>query len=297
MSSASIFGRYTPYRTPIHKLDARNKIFMTILFIVMIFFSFKTWSTTLIMTGIYLLITIILMIIARVNFLDLFKSLFGMWLLIIFIFVIYIFMPVSQTIKDNGTIAFSIGNYHIYWYSFYQSGYIILRIITMLAVMMVLTSTTKPTDLTYSFEWYMAPLKVVHFPVAEIAMTLSIAIRFIPTLLEETERIMKAQASRGLDLNHGGLIKRLKAITALIVPLFASAFERSAELADAMEARGYDPRAKRTKYKKLRFGWLDLLFLILILAMFGGVITMFVFDNNGYPIDILKFFFGIETII
>ena len=132
---------------------------------------------------------------------------------------------------------------------------------------MILTSTTKPMELTYGIEWYMLPLKVIKFPVSEIAMTLSIALRFIPTLLEETNRIMKAQASRGVDFTRGGLGKRLKAIITLIIPLFVSAIERSEELSNAMEARGYDPKAKRSKYRILHFSYRDIIAFLIILLI------------------------------
>ena len=128
----------------------------------------------------------------------------------------------------------------------------------MIELTMILTSTTKPLDLTYALEWYMTPLKVIKFPAHEVAMVISIALRFIPTLLDETTRIMKAQESRGVDFKHGKFSARLKAIVSLIIPLFISAFQRSEELADSMEARGYDPSAQRTRYRILKFHWKDL---------------------------------------
>ena len=164
--------------------------------------------------------------------------------------------------------------------------------------MMVLTSTTKPMDLTYGFEWYMTPLKLVKFPVHAVAMTLSIALRFIPTLLEESERIMKAQASRGVDFNRGGLGKRFKAIISLIIPLFVSAIDRSEELSNAMEVRGYDPRAKRTRYRVLRFGWRDLLAFLFVGALFAGIIVLFVFDKrSGSGISLFKVLFNVMELV
>ena len=148
-------------------------------------------------------------------------------------------------------------------------------------------------DLTYAFEWYMTPLKLIRFPVHEVAMTLSIALRFIPTLLDETDRIMKAQASRGVDFNHGGLFKRFKAVMSLIIPLFVSAIQRSEELSDAMEARGYNPRDKRTKYRKLMFGWRDIIAFLFGAAVFGGVLFLFIYDHNVEQIDLFKIIFGI----
>ena len=286
------FGRYSPYNTFTHKLDARNKILLVILLVVGIFFQYKVWSTTMLMSGLYLLIIITLMIISRVSFLDLLNSLKGLWLLIIFMFAIYIFIPNSTY---SGPVAFNIG-FDVYWQAIYQAGYIILRLILMMAIMMVLTSTTKPMDLTYGFEWYMTPLKLVKFPVHAVAMTLSIALRFIPTLLEESERIMKAQASRGVDFNRGGLGNRFKAIISLIIPLFVSAIDRSEELSNAMEVRGYDPRAKRTRYRVLRFGWRDLLAFLFVGALFAGIIVLFIFDKrSGSGISLFKVLFNVDV--
>ncbi len=285
-----VFGHYFPYNTIIHKLDARNKLFISITLIVMIFLQFSSWGTTIIFSCAYFLFLILLMMIAKVSFIDLFKSLKGMWFLILFLFAIYIFIPNPNYSMSE---AFHIGSLSVKWDAFYQSGYIILRLIMMLALMMILTSTTKPMDLTSAFEWYMYPLKPLHVPVNAIAMTLSIAIRFIPTILDETKRIMKAQSSRGVDFEHGGLIKKFRAITSLIVPLLASALERSDELANAMEARGYDPNAKRTRYRSLKFRLIDLLALIISLLLLGGVIFVFVYDHNVANIDLFKIWFGV----
>lgn len=139
----------------------------------------------------------------------------------------------------------------------------------MISLTMVLTATTTPLDLTYAFEWYLAPFKIIKFPTHEIAMTLSIALRFIPTLLDETDRIMKAQASRGVDFQNGKLKEKFKAIVSLIVPLLVSSFQRSEELANAMEARGYNPCAKRTRYRVLKWKLCDLFALLFISVLFG----------------------------
>ena len=289
------FGRYSPYNTFTHKLDPRNKLFILVLLIVSIFLQFHVWSTTLLLSGAFLILLVIIMLISRVSFIQLFKSMKSMWFLIVFLLVIYIFIP-----NTNYTHLWYQFNPHyaIYWDSLYQCGYIILRIILMLCLTMVLTSTTKPMDLTYAFEWYMTPLKIVRFPVHETAMTLSIALRFIPTLLDETDRIMKAQESRGVDFGHGGLGKKFKAIISLIIPLFVSAIQRSEELSDAMEARGYDPRAKRTRYRKLSFSWRDIIAILFGLAIFGGVLYLFIVDKTAKDpeqyVYLLKWIFGVE---
>lgn len=285
------FGRYTFKDTYVHHLDARNKILLMILFMVGIFFQFNLWSTSLLLSGLYIAILIIVMIISRINFLQLFKSLSGMWMFVIVLMAIYIFIPNNNYYLPT---AFSIGSLKVKWDAFCQSGYIVMRLILMLALTMLLTSTTKPMDMTYAFEWYMTPLKVVRFPAHEIAMTLSIALRFIPTLLDETERIMKAQASRGVDFNHGGLFKRFGAVIALIIPLFVSALERSEELANAMIVRGYDPRAKRTRYRLLTFTWRDIIAFLLIVSIFAGIIVLFVIDTKDNPLDLINIIFHVK---
>ena len=286
------FGRYSPYHTFIHKLDPRNKILILILFMVSIFLQFTMWSTTLLMSGVFLIIFIIIMLIARVSLINLFKSLASMWFMVIFLLVIYVFIP--NPTYTHVCYAFN-NSYAIYWDAFYQCGYIILRLILMISLTMVLTSSTKPMDLTYAFEWYMTPLKLIRFPVHELAMTLSIALRFIPTLLDETSRIMKAQESRGVDFNRGFLFKRFKAIISLIIPLFVSAIQRSEELSDAMEARGYDPRAKRSRYRRLIFSWRDAIALVLGLGLFGGVLYLFIYDHRIETLDLFKILFNLNV--
>lgn len=288
------FGRYSPYNTVVHRLDPRNKIMMVLLLLVSIFLKVNSWSSTLIMSGILLLLLITFMAISHISLIDLFRNLKTMWFLIIFLLIIYIFIPNPSYDPDH--IAFYIGTYGINYDAFYQSGYIILRIIMMLMVTMVLTSTTSPMNLTYGFEWYMAPLKLVKFPVHIIAMTLSIALRFIPTLLDETDRIIKAQSSRGVDFVHGGLGKRFTAIISLIIPLFVSAINRSEELSNAMEARGYDPYGKRSKYRQLKFHWGDLISFILVLAIFGGILTLRIYDGYVAPVDFIYWIFGAKPL-
>ena len=292
--SSMTFGRYSFRNTFVHRLDARNKIFLMVLCMVAIFFQFKMWSTALFLSGLYFVALIILMIISKVNILQLFKSLAGMWLFIIILMAIYIFIPNNNYYLPT---AFKIGSLQVKWDAFCQSGYIVLRLIMMISLTMVLTSTTKPMDMTYAFEWFLSPLKLIkpaRFVAHEIAMTLSIALRFIPTLLEETERIMKAQASRGVDFNRGGLFKRFGAVIALIIPLFVSALERSEELANAMIVRGYDPRANRTRYRLLRFSWRDIIAFSLVAIGFAGVIVLFVFDRTGSPLDLIYRLFGVK---
>ena len=292
------FGRYSPFNTVVHRLDPRNKIFIMVLLMVCIFLRVASWSSTLIISGVLFLFLLLVMIITRVSFLSLLKSIGAMWFLLLFLIVIYVFVPNPQYNPTH--IAFRINGYPIIYDAFYQCGYIFIRLIMMLMITMILTSSTKPMDLTYGLEWYLTPLKVVKFPSHIVAMTLSIALRFIPTLIDETNRIIKAQASRGVDFNHGGPFKRFRAIFSLIIPLFVSAITRSEELSDAMEARGYDPYAKRSRYRVLRFHFSDIVALLLGLILFGGILTLVVLDKcvpEFYQqVNLIKWIFNIDPL-
>lgn len=284
-------GRYVAYGSFIHKLDPRNKILLTILAIVCVFLPFSGYAMTFTMAGIILAITILALAITHTSFLSFLKSLSSLWFTALFLLVIYVFIPKMGSVDVSSLHeAFSINGYVVYWESFMDAGKIMLRLINMIAITMVLTASTTPLELTYALEWYMYPLKKIGFPSSELAMILSIALRFIPTILEDVQRIMKAQASRGVDFEHGGLITKTKAIISLIIPLFASSIMRSEELADAMECRCYDPKAKRSRYRKLKFGWGDLLSFLIIGVVTSGFLYCCITNFNVYT------FFGVAVI-
>ena len=268
--STSVLGRYVSHNTFIHRMDPRNKIFCLVVLMVAVFISYPTYQMTFTIGGTLAVFIFALLLIARVRIIDLFKSLRVLWFFVLLLMIINAFMPPAGA--EN--VAFMIGKKAIYWEAIFQSLKIILRLVLMVSLTMLLTATTKPLDLTYALEWYMTPLKVIKFPVHEVAMTISIALRFIPTLLDETDRIMKAQSSRGVDFKHGKISSRLKAIVSLIIPLFISSFQRSEELADSMEARGYDPKAKRTRYRILRFSLADLCAFLLCGALLAATIVI-----------------------
>ena len=146
----------------------------------------------------------------------------------------------------------------------------------MIMITTILTATTKPLDLTLGIEHLLSPFKKIGFPTHEVAMMISIA-RFIPTLIEETQRIMKAQASRGVDMDEGSLMEKVKAILSLIVPLFVSAFQRAEDLAYAMEARGYIPNRTRTRYKQLKMQSIDYVLLVCTVLILFGMIALMVY--------------------
>lgn len=270
-------GKYVPYNSIIHRLDARVKILSMIIFMVMIFFKFASIPMNFIMYGIMFIFMYIIMRIAHIRLSSLFNQMKPLWIMMLFLFIINILMPQS---KDGSYFELWKG-FKIYYISIINTLYIVFRLIIMLSLTLVLTSSTKPLELTGALEWYMTPLKVIHFPVHEIAMTISLALRFIPTLLEETDRIMKAQSSRGVDFEHGKFKEKINAVVSLIVPLFISAFQRSDELANAMEARGYDPSAKRTRYRISKWKVKDTITLLVTFIFLAGTICL-----KAYNIDL-----------
>ena len=267
MASMSL-GRYVPSNTPIHKMDPRIKLVAMIVFMVAIFLDFGSIFTNYIYYGIFFFIFLAIMLVGKVSFKSIFKSLKAIWIMMLFLFLINVLMTRS------GTPAFDINGFVIYYEGIYRTIYIIVRLLLMIMLTTVLTSTTKPLELTFALEWLLYPLNYIKIPVHVIAMTLSLALRFIPTLMEEAQKIMRAQASRGVDFKEGKLKEKFRAIISLIIPLFVSCFIRSGELADAMEARGYDPLAKRTKFERRLWNYKDTLGLILITLFLGGIIAL-----------------------
>ncbi len=285
-----VFGKYKNTNTIIHKLDSRLKIFSLILLMVIIFLGYGNFANTFFVLGIISLFILILMIISKVSFLSFLKSLNSIWFMLFILVLINCFAPYED--YSHPMIVFNNG-LTIYYESLFSSLKVALRIILMIALTMILTTTTSPLDITYAFEWYLAPLKIFKFPTQVISMTLSLALRFVPTLLEEANRIMRAQKSRGVDYNRGFISKKIKSITTLIIPLLVSCFSRSDELALAMDARGYDPYAKRSKYRVLHFSFKDLLSLIILFCFVGGAITISVLISF-YHLDLLDFLFKIK---
>ena len=177
-------------------------------------------------------------------------------------------------LMKTGDVIIKIGNISIYSGALLQTAYIFIRLVLIITLTTLMTSTTKPLELTLAIESLLNPLKRFHFPVHELAMMISIALRFIPDLLGEAKRIMNAQASRGTDFNEGSFMEKIKSIISLIIPLFISAFQRAEELANAMESRNYSPEATRTKYKVLTWTHLDTLSMLITLGVCCGVIIM-----------------------
>jgi len=282
-------GRYVPYQSFVHKLDPRNKIYCLIVLMVAIFMPQINYAMTFTMVGIMFLFLLLLLALTHSSFLSFLKSLSGLWFMMLFLLIIYIFIPTSNQ-RYPDWVAFRIGDFPIYYESIFEALKILVRLMQMIALTMIFTSSTKPLEMTDAFEWYLTPLGALGFPSHEIAMIISIALRFIPTILDDTKRIMKAQASRGVDFEHGGLITKIKSMVSLIVPLFVSSFVRSEDLADAMESRGYDPKGKRTKYRVMHASVSDL-FAFLFASAFAA---LFIYTSVT-SFDAYSVFFGVNV--
>ncbi len=260
------FGQYYPVKSPVHRMDPRAKIVLLILYIVMIFVVKNFWGFLL--TGCFLLTAILF---SKVPLKSVAKSVKAIIFIIIFTFVINIFLHKEEDAKvllDVWLLR------NITDKSLYYAVFMALRLLFLVFGSSLLTLTTTPVSLTDGIESLLKPLTLIKFPVHELALIMSIALRFIPTLMEETERIISAQKARGADFESGNLFSRVKALLPVLIPLITSAFRRADELGDAMDARCYNGSTNRTKYKKLKFTLPDLVASVLSLTVLAGVIIL-----------------------
>ncbi|MGL5977510.1 MAG: energy-coupling factor transporter transmembrane component T family protein [Erysipelotrichaceae bacterium] len=251
-------GRYLPLDSVVHKMDPRAKILAMLALMITIFI--PSGYIGYVMLGVMILAATQL---AKLKLNFLWRAIKPMLFMLAFLLVINIM------VIRTGTPLFTIWGFTFYLDAFTQTLYIFIRLVLMIMITTILTATTKPLDLTLGIEDLLKPFVRFHVPAHEIAMMISIALRFIPTLIEETDRIMKAQASRGVDLQEGDLKEKVMAILSLIVPLFVSAFQRAEELANAMESRGYVPSRTRTRYKVLKMERRDYGLLLVVALMFS----------------------------
>ncbi|WP_304758277.1 energy-coupling factor transporter transmembrane component T family protein [Faecalibaculum rodentium] len=256
-------GRYLPLNSVVDKMDPRAKILIMLLLMIAIFIPAGLWGYLLIFAFIWIALKL-----SKLTIGFALRSMKPMLFMMVFLLVINVF-----AIK-TGVPLVQWGWFSIYSDAISQTVYIIVRLMLMVIITTILTATTKPLDLTLGIEKLLKPFEVIGVPAHIIAMMISIALRFIPTLIEETQRIMNAQASRGVDLENGTLKEKIMAVLALIVPLFVSAFDRADQLANAMEARGYDPQRERTRYKVLQMTGIDYAGLSAAAAVLAGCIVL-----------------------
>lgn len=258
-----------PGNSALHRMDPRGKILLTLVYIVAVF---------LVRGVLGYLLTLGLVIacakIANIPLKYLARGLKPLRIIIIFTAVLNVFMG------GGDDVMFKIWFIQATWSGLRNAVYLALRLVFLVLGTSVLTLTTSPIALTDAIERLLSPLRVFRFPAHELAMMMTIALRFIPTLLEETDKIMKAQSARGADFESGNLLRRAKAMVPLLVPLFISAFRRAGDLAMAMEARCYHGGEGRTRMRVLKYTSLDL-WAVLVMAAYLALILV---ERQFFPI-------------
>ena len=255
-------GQYFPGNSLLHRFDPRSKILFTVLFIAAIFL-----CKGLVSYGITLLILLIMIGISNVQprvFLKGMKP-------VVFIVVCTAILNLFYT---SGTVLWSWGILKITEEGIWKAGFMVLRILMLIACTLLLTYTTSHILLTDGLEKLLRPLKKLNFPVHELSMMMSIALRFIPTLIQETDKIISAQKARGADFDSGNLIQKAKALIPILIPLFISSFRRAEELAIAMECRCYHGDEGRTSLRQLRYAGRDYGLIVFSIALCAGIVVL-----------------------
>lgn len=254
-------GQFFPGNSVIHKIDPRVKILLIIAYIVFLFV-----ANNFVSLGFMVLVTVAIVLLTRIPVKMYFKGLKAIMFIILFTSVLNMFYGSGEPIWQWGFLKITLNGIS-------NAVFISIRIVALIFISCVLTYTTSPTDLTDALERLMKPLTVFHIKVHEIAMMMTIALRFVPTLLEETDKIMNAQKARGAYMDSGGLIKRVKAMMPVLVPLLVSSFNRAYELAVAMECRCYRGGAGRTRMKVLKAETKDAVAVAVSVFVLAGVIV------------------------
>ena len=261
MISDITLGQFFPGESQLHRLDPRSKIIMATLFIVAVFLANNPLSFAIIMAA-----TLITVMLSGISVRVLLKSLKPLIFVLIFTAVINIFLTPGE-----GEPLFL----NVYKEGILKAVFMAVRVVLLIiGSSVLLTYTTSPISLTDGIESLLSPLKLIKIPVHMFAMMMTIALRFIPTLIEETEKIMNAQKSRGADFSSGNLVKRAKALIPILVPLFVSSFKRAEELATAMECRCYRGDKNRTKLVKLSYKFLDFAWLFVAVILLCGIVAL-----------------------
>lgn len=263
MKDKLIIGRFLPLDSIIHQLDPRAKFIFVFCFIIVIFMS-HDWLS-------YIWLAIVLFTILRFSRIPigfLLKGLIPIFIFLGFTFIMHLFLTKGGTrLVEWGFISIDTNGIN-------EGALIVLRLSFIMIVSTILTLTTSPLDLTDAFDRLFKPLNYLKIPVSALSMMMSIALRFIPTLMEELDKIILSQKSRGSDISSGSLAKRIKAFVPLLIPLFISAFQRAEELAVAMEVRGYDAKSVRTSYRTLKWQVKDTITVLAIIPI--GVILLMI---------------------
>ncbi len=262
MLSNITIGQYYPTGSVVHRMDARVKLVVMTAFIVFTFVA-RSVPSALLIAAASLFVILLTKIPLRVYL----GSLKAIWLLVLITSVLNIFYV-------SGRVLWSIGPVNITYEGIRLSCYIAMRLVCLILISSALTFTTTPTELTGAIESLLSPLKLLGIKVHELAMLMTIALRFVPTLLEEADKIMSAQKARGADLESGGLITRAKALIPILIPLFVSAFRRAYDLALAMECRCYTDGKGRTRLNQPHTRFRDWVAILLTVLLGAGVVLL-----------------------
>ena len=254
-------GQYFPGNSVVHRLDPRFKIVMTVVFIATLFVGSSAASLEI--GAVFCVMAVVL---SKIPWKMILKSLKPIVMVLIITSLLNLFFITS------GIPLFELGFIKITRTGLYTSIFMVVRISLLIAGTSLLTYTTSPIMLTDAIESLLSPLKIIKFPVHDLAMMMTIALRFVPTLIEETNKIMSAQKARGADMEGGGITDKIKSVIPIVIPLFISAVRRAGELATAMECRCYRGGEGRTKMRQLKFGAADIIALLLSFYFLASVI-------------------------
>lgn len=261
MISDITIGQYFPGKSFIHKMDARMKMILTVFVIVALFICKNFYSLAAVTV-----FTVVIVLLSKISLKTIFKSVKPLGIIIIITSLLNLFYGQGEPLVTL------FGRLKITEEGIYTAIFMAVRIILLVIVGSMLTYTTTPTDLTDAIERLFSPLKVFKLDIHTVAMTMTIALRFIPTLIEEIDKIMAAQKSRGADMETGGLIHRAKALIPVLIPLFISSFRRANELAYAMDCRCYKGGKGRTKMKQVKMTGRDFGAAAVVAVVFGALI-------------------------
>ena len=251
-----LLGRYIQGNSIIHELDPRTKLLGSFFFIIIVFLA-NHWLA-------YLLLALFVLIVIKLSGISISYFLRGIRPMLWIIMFTVVFQMLFTV---GGTVYFSFGPITVTSLGVLNAAYIFMRLVLIIMMSTILTLTTAPLELTDGIEHLLRPLARFGFPAHEVALMLSIALRYVPTLMDEAQKIMNAQRARGVEFDEGSFVDRIKAMVPILIPLFVSAFNRADEMAVAMEARGYRGGEGRTKYRQLKYSKMDVYAIITLLLL------------------------------
>lgn len=275
------FGQYYPSNSFVHKMDARIKLVLTLFFMVGIFFvvSFVGFAFITLF-----LLTVIA--VSRVPLKSVLKSIRGILFLLFLTALLNVFFT-----KGEEPALLSWWKIEIYKEGLIFAAKMLLRLTYLVIGSSILTLTTTPVDLTHAVESLLKPLRIIRFPVHEFALIMSLTLSFIPSLIEETDRIIRAQKARGADFDTGGLVKRAKAFVPILIPLLVGGFRRAEELANAMNSRCYEGATKRTQMRVMKPTWRDLVAALVALIFFAAIFVVYGMQSKWGAMECLNWLY------